>query len=110
MSSSWVRVVAGDPSSKWHAKAYERSGPLPDGTYELCGPHFQTNPEGFVQDSFVRHGAEVLEAPRTFDGLRAFLTTNAIEGVVFLHPDGRMCKIRRNDFGLEWGCKPTRTR
>jgi hypothetical protein len=93
----WVPVVDGDPSSKWHLEAWSKAA-LSDGTYELCGPKIGGNPEGFVDHVFIRHGEEVVDAPRDFDGLRDFLENLGREGVVFAHPDGRMCKIRRGDF------------
>jgi len=45
---------------------------------------------------------EVPHEPRTFAQLRAFLTMSRIEGIVFHHPDGRMAKIKRRDYGLPW--------
>ena len=63
---------------------------FPDGTYELCGPKLQGNPEGFAEHTLVRHGTEVVDPPRTWDGLRDFLASYDGEGIVFHHPDGRM--------------------
>lgn len=99
----WIEVTEVDKQAKWHWAAWERSRPLPDGTYELCGPHFQANPEGFTEDSFMSHTAEDCYPERTFDGLRDMLGQANAEGVVFHHPDGRMAKIRRHDFGFPWG-------
>ena len=104
----WVQVSADDPSDRHHVAAWLRlEAPLADGTYELCGPHFQGNPEGFAEDTFVRHGAEQrmiprFAAPLFFGWLRAYLTVHEIEGLVFAHGDGRFAKIRRADFGLAW--------
>jgi hypothetical protein len=97
----WIRVVEGDPGSRWHLDALSRAS-LTDGTYELVGPKINGNPDGFVDHCFVRHGEEVVEVPRTFDGLRDFLCDFKHEGVVFKHDDGRRCKIRRADFGFVW--------
>lgn len=101
----WVPV--GDaPGDKWHAQAWSAFGPLPDGTYELIGPHFNGNPEGLERDEFRRHGDTTVEdIDRTFDGLKAYLGYARLEGLVFHHPDGRMCKIRRKDFGHAWPVK-----
>lgn len=80
-----------------------------DGTYELCGPKFQSNPEQFAAPMFLRHGAEVLpDVPRTFAGLRDYLGEWAIEGVVFHRRDGRMAKVKRPDFGFAWNASPGR--
>lgn len=100
----WV-AVGDEPESKHHRAAWAMVGGLADGTYELCGPSFNANPEDFGVNNFVRHGDMVLDVPRAFDGLRAELEARAIEGIVFRHPDGRMCKIRRADFGLPWGAR-----
>lgn len=105
----WVAVDLGNPADKWHAQAwYAYAAALADGTYELCGPHFNANPEGFEAERFIRHGSEVVHLPDgefAFDWLRSFLVSNAIEGLVFAHPDGRFAKIRRKDFSLEWPVK-----
>jgi hypothetical protein len=114
----WVPVDADNPADKWHAAMWREydigSRDMPrlangtifeDGTYELVGPHFNGNPEEERIDVLHRHGDEPLSPPRTFDGLRQYLSEHRIEGIVFTHPDGRMCKIRRNDFSLPWGNK-----
>ena len=97
----WVPVGDG-PDDRWHREALNVSGlSLEEGTYELCGPKIQKNPEGFVNHTLIRHGSEVLEdCPRTFDALREYLKGKDIEGVVWHHPDGRMVKIKGRDFGL----------
>ena len=38
----------------------------------------------------------------TFDGLHRWLCAHPVEGLVFHHPDGRMAKIKRRDYGLSW--------
>jgi len=109
---NWVPVDGANPTDKYHvyalSAAIDESGLLADGTYELCGPAINGNPEGLLRHVFYRHGAEDLEflgVPRTFNGLHDFLWPSGMEGIVFHHPDGRMCKIRRRDFGFEWGGK-----
>lgn len=99
----WVEVTPDDKQAKWHWEAWAQSGGLPDGTYELCGPHFQANPEQFTGDQFISHVSEPLDAlDRTFKGLHDLVRSMRHEGVVFHHPDGRMAKIRRDDFGFHW--------
>jgi hypothetical protein len=91
------------------------------GTYELCGPSINGNPEGLEKNVFLLHGAPVapidFKVPtvnlggytedhiRFLKVKRVLEEATAIEGIVFHHPDGRMCKIRRNDFGFPWGKK-----
>lgn len=103
--AGWVPVREDDPGSRWHWRAWQMQGyGLTEGTYELCGPHFQGNPHEFPYDDFVRHGVnELPDAPRDFAGLRHWLGNCAsIEGIVWHHPDGRMVKIKTRDFGLAW--------
>ncbi len=94
----WVPVGDG-PDDRWHREAMID---LPDGTYELCGPKIQGNPEGFIDHVLVRHdgGMTVLhpQPPRDFAGIKEYLMTRTIEGIVWHHPDGRMVKIKRKDF------------
>jgi len=71
----WIPADVDNPAHKWHIKAFE-SAPMdtPDGTYEICGPHFQGNPEKLPGDCLVRHGIEKLpDCPRTFDELKEWL-------------------------------------
>lgn len=70
------------------------------GTYELCGPKINRNPEGFTTHRLIRHAnAERLPfVPRTFTALRDYLRDFLHEGIVWHHPDGRMAKLKRRDF------------
>ncbi len=83
-----------------------------DGTYELCGETISTerfkpklNVEGITGHQLIKHGSETLFITNlSFEGIKAFLQdeNNDIEGIVFHHKtDGRMCKIRKKDFGIE---------
>lgn len=101
-ATGWIKV-GDEPESKWHMKAYVWAGGfgLQNGTYEAVGPHFNGNPEGLEHDTLVPHGLEVLDGiPRDFLGIREALRPLDIEGVVFWHPDGRMAKVKKRDFGL----------
>jgi hypothetical protein len=96
----WVPVDA-SPADQWHREAFQ--GDEPDGTYELMGPKVNSNRSSFTTHVLIPHGHGALEyAPRTFDELRTYLTNMMIEGIVWHHPDGRMAKIKRRDFGLVW--------
>lgn len=104
----WIPISENDPSDKWYVKAYEnqvaRGMVFQEGaTYELCGPHFRTNPYDMDDDEYFLHGANVLfDVPRTFDGIRDYLHDHYIEGIVFHRKNGDMCKIKRSDFGFDW--------
>lgn len=99
----WRPVGAG-PEDKWHREGFANLEHVVDGTYELVGPKIQGNPEIFGQQTLVPHTVECLgisgAVPRDFDGLKAFLAGEDWEGIVFHHPDGRMAKIKKRDFGL----------
>jgi hypothetical protein len=101
----WVPVGEG-PDDKYHREAFacrEIDGPYEDGTYELMGPKIQGNKSNFKSHVLIAHAtAPTVEAPRSFDGLRAWLDSASIEGIVWHHADGRMAKIKRRDFGYRW--------
>jgi len=100
----WVICDRNDPADKWHFSAFDYAPKLEDGTYELCGPKIQGNPEKLTDHYLVKHGSKELIGliyPLDFDNLRQYLETVDIEGIVFHHPDGRMCKIRKSDFGIK---------
>ena len=112
----WLPVGDG-PEDQWHRDAWTRGG-YGDGTWELCGPKVQGNPHGFEHHVLIPHG--VAEAPLTlaltedrrgeaYAFIEMFLRGYEVaEGVVWHHPDGRMAKIKRRDFGLPWPVKVRR--
>lgn len=95
----WVPVDPNSKEDRWHMEAFNAS--FSDGTYELVGPKVQGNPEGYERHALIKHSeAEVFESvPRTFEGIADFMSGRDIEGIVFHHPDGRMAKIKKRDFG-----------
>jgi DNA-directed RNA polymerase subunit RPC12/RpoP len=46
------------------------------------------------------YAADLPLLPRTFEAMRDFLTTWAVNGLVFSHADGRTAQVTRADFGL----------
>lgn len=104
----WVKCDRNNPADKYHWEGYDVYGrKLRDGTYELVGPKINGNKEGFNKDwshFLVEHGDRILDGQfeLTFESIRDFLEKTEIEGIVFHHPDGRMAKIRRSDFGFKW--------
>lgn len=99
----WLPVGDG-PEDRWFREAWD-SDPLNrwDGTYELCGPKVQGNPEHFATHELVEHGRHVLDdCQRDFAGIRSYLQTAGIEGIVWHNEDGRMVKIKAKDFGIAW--------
>lgn len=73
-----------------------------EGTYELVGPKVNNNNDGFSYHTLIQHGITLLlDAPRTFDELKKYLSDGRIEGIVWWHKDGRKAKIKGVDFGIE---------
>lgn len=99
----WVKVGSNNPSDKWFVAAYEKLNNKQDGTYEAIGEHFQGNPYNLIGDILVPHGQGIIEVERTFEGIKKYLEDNYIEGLVFWKDGEPRCKIKRSDFGFEWG-------
>jgi len=101
-SVGWMPVGEG-PEDKYHREAFSIT--CDDGTYELVGPNIQGNPEHYDRPRLVPHSSLALsqedQPPREFEALRKWLETRDIEGIVFHHPEGRMAKIKKRDFGLK---------
>lgn len=96
----WL-IVGDGPEDQYHREAWNSGAAhLGDGTYELCGPKVQGNPEQLERHSLIPHGSDMVDAPRTFDALREWFKGRDIEGLVWHHKDGRMVKIKKKDFGL----------
>ena len=98
----WVRVDENNPADKWFVIAYQNTDNRTDGTYEAIGIHFQGNPYGLDCDILVKHGQEIVEVERSFDGIKEWLRTHNEEGIVFWLDGEPMCKIKRSDFGFDW--------
>lgn len=102
----WLPIGNG-PENQWHREAWERcAGKLEDGSYELVGPKINGNPYRLERHEFWRHGAEELDAPRTYRELSRWFLEHEIEGLVWWREPGNlnadMVKIKRRDFGLPW--------
>jgi hypothetical protein len=100
------RPVGDGAEDQYHREAFEiwAHSDLPDGSYELIGPKVQGNPYNTQSHRLIPHTQHVFSSqpPRDFIGLRQWLEKNIVEGIVWHHPDGRMVKIKRRDFGLQW--------
>jgi hypothetical protein len=98
----WVLCQRSNAADKFFFEGLDNLEFPEDGTYELVGPKVQGNPENFSHHQLVKHGTEPLWfTDYSFEGIRALLDELPYEGIVFHHPDGRMCKIRKSDFGLK---------
>lgn len=105
-SYGWVQVGWGS-EDKWYREAITGGNPdktsLADGTYELLGPKVQSNPEHAESHYLKPHAKaeQYTNVPTDFDDLKQWLVDKDIEGIVWHHPDGRMVKIKKKDFGLK---------
>lgn len=100
----WVKCDRSNPADKYHFEAFDQ-GKYGDGTYELVGAKINGNREKYIEQHVLKlHGADVLNiSSRGFFYLYEYLNEYDIEGIVFHHPDGRMAKIRKTDFGIKRG-------
>lgn len=69
------------------------------GTYELCGPKVNGNPEGYEHHVMIRHSrVETVDGPKEPKALVLWAAQKlGAEGIVWHHPDGRMAKLKAKD-------------
>ena len=104
----WVKCDRNLKADRYFFEAYDSMQPwkLKDGTYELVGIKVNGNPEKIHGHTLIKHGSisftngEKVYILKSAENLKMFLSKKDIEGIVFHHPDGRMCKIRKKDFGF----------
>lgn len=84
--------------------------PWADGTYELCGPAINRNPEKFETHRLIKHSeAEVLKINfehgidyNSIQHIILYMNERwGWEGLVWHHPDGRMAKMKARDYDKE---------
>jgi hypothetical protein len=100
----WVECSKYNLNDKYFIEAFGNGIGFGDGTYELCGEKIGTNAENICGLALYKHGTSIITTLHwSFDGIRDYLGNglNNVEGIVFHHIDGRMCKIRKGDFGYE---------
>lgn len=100
----WLKCDRNKAEDKYFFEGFDALENKEDATYELCGEKVQSNPEKIIGHKLIKHGSELLQLPSLdFEDLKAYLSdpSNNIEGIVFHHKsDGRMCKLRKSDFGI----------
>lgn len=101
----WVKCDRENKADKWFWAAFNNTPEIKDGTYEAIGKHFQGNPYGLCDDILEPHGVKIVEVERTFEGVKKWLESVNHEGLVFWLNGEPVCKIKRSDFGYEWGKK-----
>ncbi|MEE8111356.1 MAG: DUF5565 family protein [Acidobacteriota bacterium] len=101
----WMWVGDG-PEDIWHRIAFEKE-PNMFGSCELIGPKINGNPEREENHRLVPHGTWIVGLLAVnFEDIRSHLWVyDYLEGIVWHHPDGRMAKIKRRDFGFQWPIK-----
>lgn len=104
----WIPVDMSKPEDRWIAEACLGTLTQTIGkTFEACGPKINGNNEGGWLSNPAKHQLfphcymVMDDAPRTFGSLKLWLSTRDIEGIVWHHPDGRMVKAKKKDFGLK---------
>jgi len=100
----WLLCDRLKPEDRYFFEGLENLENKNDGTYELCGPKVQGNPERFDRHYLIPHGAHTIDdlPGLSFHEIKQYLTDNDIEGIVFHHrTNGNMCKIRKSDFGIK---------
>lgn len=88
-----------------HAQAVaDSTAQFQPGTYELCGPKVNGNPEGYDLHVLVRHAEAERVDPRMIRDLSlspadlvSKVGAHGWEGIVWHHPDGRMAKLKARD-------------
>lgn len=103
----WVKCDRDNPADKWFWVAEDEVGYMatqlvPERTYEAIGRHFNGNPYKMDYDMLLPHGDRIIEVERTYEGIKEYLRTHDIEGIVFWKDDKPQCKIKRTDFGFDW--------
>ena len=104
----WVQCSKDNHQDKYFFAAwnfYWGKHRMPDATYEAIGKHFNGNPYNLDYDTLYRHGETKLFVDRDFEAVKKFLQDHTIEGIVFWLNGVPVCKIKRTDFGFDWGAK-----
>jgi len=89
--------IAQSSFAKFFDEAVANETGHPAGTYELCGPKINGNPEGYDTHVLVRHDAAKRFSQMSPDALIDHCREMGYEGVVWHHPDGRMAKLKVRD-------------
>lgn len=108
----WV-PIAQSPFYKYFIEALEGLENRYLGTYELCGPKVNGNPENYKTHTLVHHwsteqisNVQVLDihdlsVENAYEALKATLDYMPVEGVVWYGMGHGMAKLKRKDFNYE---------
>lgn len=99
----WVPVVDEQKADQWLLSVPH---PMTDGTYEFCGPRVNSNPHGFSNHLFIRHGMRSSAAAlRDYEWFYRSMADFPLEGLVWWLNGEPIGKIKRSDFGWDWPIK-----
>lgn len=101
----WIPIKSGaEDKPFWEAVSFLSTEQRENGgTFELVGPKIQGNPYNLTLHLLRKHGSICGIPPLgSFNEVKNFFLTFKDEGIVWHHPDGKMAKIKRRDFGFEW--------
>jgi hypothetical protein len=104
----WQPVDPARPEDMYHAAGWENLMVMFEGSCELVGPGVEGNHDGHDVNMLLEHLVSpqlAKEFPRSFEGIREVLDSLPWEGLIFRHRDGRLAKIKREDYGLPWPVK-----
>lgn len=91
----WVPIESTPYAKPFRSIARKPTRP---GTYELCGPKVNGNPEGFSDHVLMPHGMmPVHQGDMSPRELVAWVAQIGAEGIVWWHPDGRKAKLKVRD-------------
>jgi len=98
----WLLCDRSKPEDKYFFEAFDKIENKSNGTYELIGEKIQGNPERVVGHILVEHGKDFISLKDySFESIKHILEVADIEGIVFHGKDGKMCKIRKSDYGIK---------
>ena len=95
----WVPIEQSPFVAYWR-EAVATGGDLPEGTYELCGPNINGNPERFPALALMLHEGAMHLGPDDADPLELIeiCRKEGYEGIVWHHQDREMmAKLKVRD-------------
>ena len=100
----WVAVnVFNEDDERFVRAWFNTSWATNDTVYVAVGKHFCGNPYGLDDDFLERVGRiKIKDCPRDYKGIREYLRTHEIKGIVWWRDGKPMCKVERSGFGFEW--------
>lgn len=105
----WIEVDFEKPENKYFKEGWDNTSSIFKNistTYELIGPKINGNAEKNANHVLIPHNHEISPfylGEISFFALKNWFIGRDVEGIVWHHPDGRMVKIKKKDFGMKRG-------